>query len=991
MVATLPANFVRHVKRSGITPVAIVTFETNDAKTFKWVSSPKPLFGYPASVSEITTLTSSVDPVTRAVGISDVSITFIDDGDIRAKLQTERFKGALVTIEVGTVDMLEADFVTMYPGFLSVEDIIPDRGRITVRAADVTGHGLEKKIKIASAALHPLQTLEAVLELIAPAGKIDSAAFDPDGGDYDDISHWTTDLTTKDARDRTIGSPTEIKAIIEWFSFLMNGAVVSDEQGRFTFRRVDPSGSAVRRLTDDDMITGSFQQQNTFNNQANTIGLLFGKKGTIDEGAIYSRRNVFAGAENHSKFNKQMENSASDYLFRLNRIDDDELVNISLPGSVKREADLLLDTPLVNSDFTIAGFTGTGAEPSVRLIQGLGGLSGVRDIDGAQPATAKIGPTRLAYIAVFKPDERGRFAGAFSNAEIIALRNPLVLFDTVGVGEYIGYDDIGTFDIRSAFAVDTSIDAGDRAQFGTTAQNWGDDAVAVDITQPISMLNRLIKQFSNGAPVLTYQTSLEQIDLELTDLVEIDHQLYIRKGQTPTDKFEIIGKAVDPIKGIIRWVVIFSQEVTPSSLSLAVISNEKQNQTTQQRILQKTSKVFEPQVLRGLEVTAVSTGVSFDIDISGGSISGESALSVREVPLTLTVQASKDTYVIYDTSTQVIRQKPTTLGSGLPTLISGEALLAKVISDGSAVTDVLDLRNVEGGATDVAIGKDSVTANSIDVGGVFGRSLVLNGSFEQNTGLVGQSFETPPDGWSVEGGDWGSAGPTAVMFVPSAGGAGASGNYAVRVRSNAPNTALLVSKAFPVHGDAVYIGELTFKASTTIDEVAYEVRWLDNTKATISTATIFQGTADISSTFQRETGVVTAPSTARFAQVIYRKVDTSFFTDVDHVAFYEQYSPSALIRNELLHFLDGPWEDWPSGAYREILPAASTKPTSIIWWESSGKTKKIFEIANTYTGANLTTAVYRVFEPDGVTVKATATDTIAYTGAFEINRTRVFS
>jgi hypothetical protein len=92
---------------------------------------------------------------------------------------------------------------------------------------------------------------------------------------------------------------------------------------------------------------------------------------------------------------------------------------------------------------------------------------------------------------------------------------------------------------------------------------------------------------------------------------------------------------------------------------------------------------------------------------------------------------------------------------------------------------------------------------------------------------------------------------------------------------------------------------------------------------------------------------------------------------------------------QLIHFLDdGPGEGFPSGCYKETLPAGNPFPTSEIWWESSGKTKKIVELTTTWSGAFITTEEWKMYDTDGSTVLATITDAITYSGAFEHTRTR---
>jgi hypothetical protein len=98
------------------------------------------------------------------------------------------------------------------------------------------------------------------------------------------------------------------------------------------------------------------------------------------------------------------------------------------------------------------------------------------------------------------------------------------------------------------------------------------------------------------------------------------------------------------------------------------------------------------------------------------------------------------------------------------------------------------------------------------------------------------------------------------------------------------------------------------------------------------------------------------------------------------------------VLRQLIHFIDeGPAEGFTSGAYKETLPAASIFPTSVIWWESSSKLKKIVEKTITWTGVNPTTIEWEIYDTDGSTVLATITDAISYSGIFETTRTRTIA
>lgn len=95
---------------------------------------------------------------------------------------------------------------------------------------------------------------------------------------------------------------------------------------------------------------------------------------------------------------------------------------------------------------------------------------------------------------------------------------------------------------------------------------------------------------------------------------------------------------------------------------------------------------------------------------------------------------------------------------------------------------------------------------------------------------------------------------------------------------------------------------------------------------------------------------------------------------------------------QLIHLADGngPFEEFASGAYHETI--GGPFPTSEIWYESVAKTEKIVEKTIT-RNLNKTPATieWKAYDTDGITVLATVTDTIAYSGVIEISRTRTVS
>lgn len=85
----------------------------------------------------------------------------------------------------------------------------------------------------------------------------------------------------------------------------------------------------------------------------------------------------------------------------------------------------------------------------------------------------------------------------------------------------------------------------------------------------------------------------------------------------------------------------------------------------------------------------------------------------------------------------------------------------------------------------------------------------------------------------------------------------------------------------------------------------------------------------------------------------------------------------------------GPFEGFPT-AYREITYSGGYV-RNITWYVDATKAAKIVEGDITYTGVNATREVWKAYGSDGVTVLAMATDTVTFSGAYEVSRNRVMS
>ena len=99
------------------------------------------------------------------------------------------------------------------------------------------------------------------------------------------------------------------------------------------------------------------------------------------------------------------------------------------------------------------------------------------------------------------------------------------------------------------------------------------------------------------------------------------------------------------------------------------------------------------------------------------------------------------------------------------------------------------------------------------------------------------------------------------------------------------------------------------------------------------------------------------------------------------------------ILRQLIHFLGdgGPGPGFSTGDPYYEVAGSYLYPDSETWYEDSTKAKKIIEKLLTWDGPKLTQRVWNLYDSGGVSILATATDTIVYEGMFQRSSTRSFS
>lgn len=162
---------------------------------------------------------------------------------------------------------------------------------------------------------------------------------------------------------------------------------------------------------------------------------------------------------------------------------------------------------------------------------------------------------------------------------------------------------------------------------------------------------------------------------------------------------------------------------------------------------------------------------------------------------------------------------------------------------------------------------------------------------------------------------------------------------------------------------------IVYNSNKTVDSVTWQIYLADGTTVagTIADAISYSGVFEANRT--RAITVNVAPSGVAITESSHR------------------------VLRQLIHFInEGPAEGFATGAFKEILPLGAPFPTSVTWWESSAKLKKIVDKVITYnSNKTVNTVTWHVYDVDGVTALSTVSDTHSYSGIFETDRTRSIS
>jgi len=873
MVLSLNQNFREALEQAQSEPVIVADFDLGGATLGKYRihNYSGRLFNNTTDdigiLSTVTPISREVDPITRKVGYSTITMEIVDDGTIRDWSGRFDLQGARVTLRHGFAGLSISDYLVAFVGV--IDEILPDAGMVTITLSDLLGAIYQRPFGGFFVGKHPVEVIEQLLthssDLIV-SGDFNSTDFDPttysssishfnmtsinpvvdplvkvftifpqgvtgEGGPGTNVSRVPSNVPSVSNKLVPVGP------IVDEICQALQATVLISETGEIRFKLFDSSTASSRTLTTDDF--DDVNQAEAFTKTINKIdievknswtGFVYKAKDATSISAVGNREHKFAA-------------------------------NLSAPVSHTTT------TPLLNSSSTalqvdsgmMTGFTGLRGtlNPRVSFTPATdAGLSGARSAtilatQGYRGLTATFTTTTAAtvntgeYNAVINQNDDGTVVGGLpvdvSTAVTQTIRSATytggtTTGDTItGIPEYDG----GALDVQ-----------------------------IVDATQIKRYTEIILDRFSRGAIVLDVRVSLRHIDLELGDLIELSTDIPLlndgdfASSSPPTAKFEITKKEVDFTSDFpsisLRLVQATLSTFSPGPLTID--TDIGFNQFRQGfSVPSLRPAVSMNGIVDGMEVTSPS---GLDILVDSGVVANGAGGQFGSSNLHATVPASSDTYVRFDSESGELSLSSVANGAEEPAS-PGMMMttLAKVVSGASSVSSVVDLRSF-----------GMVGPLQTFRGVRAGFDALTNGSFE----AWSYGPAKAPDTWAITTGTWGT---DAVRHSANV----LDGFYSVKIPSSSSVVGVkLESDYIPVKALDVYLVTAGFKAASASGVRGdLSVEYFDSSRTSLSSSIVELKT--LSTSWSQIGGAISPPASSAFMKVKVSRTSTGTDVYIDDV------------------------------------------------------------------------------------------------------------
>ncbi len=743
--------------RSGARPVFVM--EVDDG-TNQWYAQTEMMgdnIDYDPSIVNIDPISAKYDPRTKKVQMSRLTVTVVGgaSGDAlwRDIIAANRLKGAKVEVLFGPAESSFTDFSTndLQPYFGGIFDdfkVDPEGQLIDLEILDIWTAIDDVKTVGVWFDQHPLEIALDILDnrVGLDSSLRDATTFDPSDAANANNSHlnvWRCAAPSSYYIDNPVTSPTSSFQLVQELLQIVDGVLVPDETGKLAVKIFDSTAASVRDWTDDEVI--ELRQEEVGSTIFNRV--LSACSGT-GQPWFHSKAGVWV-IPSDNFYVATDEDSLATYAGPVasEGAIDEVIENIWIMGGAGyvQQPIQLDDTSMRITgglgwcgfrDLIPPGSQPADAKPSasrpvyilLRRADNLGVWECVKITSQCTPVNSGI--TRMPYFDPYLEAHTAKDVVDTFDANVARAQLEIGLSYTISSIANAGGGDIrvtttaahqlvvgqmvthtrctdsaynGEFAVQAVpsgttydvTAVYTATDTGKV----TVARPFPKYSEAVDITAAKFIADPLLDRYSDGAPEIEVDTPLSEFAVQLGDLVTVTNSNYLSFGLDGIDtstKWEVVGKEVvafdDEPK--ITWTLVRATIGSPTrGHGIRKDDMARPQKKAGRAAIERYNSQFR--VVDGL-TAAIASG--FDVTISLGRLASALDEVMIGGDVTITVNASKDTYVYIDTTTGKIVLREVALGGTQPTTDEGRVLIAKVVSDGAGATSVTNLKTEQTGA-----------------------------------------------------------------------------------------------------------------------------------------------------------------------------------------------------------------------------------------------------------------------------------------------------
>ena len=687
---TMSTALKREMARSTADLERRVEIEIGNA-VYSAVTGVERIHNYPPSVASVSPRKSTLDPWSRKSELSDRTITLRADGWATHLMRRFSLAQRWVRVFLGTPNVTEAEWLPDGIYRIDTTPEITEDGQVVLSCLSINGILEEAQVTGRFVGLHPVEIMRQILQSASTTtygrrSAVPQSAVDYWTFDYRrDVrySHHSLSRVSRGSNDilpynGEITEPKKARECIDDLMLLAGGTIRENSSGRFGYETFDLNAPIVRHIPSHDIsrceqLDGGIVNRYTMGfapgkaqvawtrDPSKTSGWLPAWVKLIEEcDTVYEK--------DHGQ--SQLHHAARGEVEAIiaQREDTEWLRAYSADSSISGSNITIGAHPdhFIFDSASAAGFSGARVPPSASA-----------NWNSTQNTEDSIGPM-------------GRRAVLMTDTGEILICDSVTFF--TGLALQVGPD---WYPIQTVYHIASRTGSGD-----AQVRVW-------DVTIQAARADYLLTRWAYGATALGVDLSIENADLQIGDVVSLDHPNFHRPGVIGADyrtKFEVCSVEVDDrgdepvVRTILVWLRTDPVALQPDDrlLPTDIGTIEERGQ-----LAPKPPKFDER--LRGATVDERNVRLTIDgmevVSVSGltggvedGRVDGDAWRSPPWSRRDFAFAASSDTYLRADVASGELFAQVVSVGGNEPALPHGSARLARVTTDGSGITAILDQR-----------------------------------------------------------------------------------------------------------------------------------------------------------------------------------------------------------------------------------------------------------------------------------------------------------